>query len=222
MLANISIHVGRSFHDVGAYPIHATILDEREAKFYNSLPEHISRHVIVKPHFFLGPEAEEEEALTYEVPSFLFPLSNKSIIVDLRSHTSAEKEEKKYLYESQGVTYFNEEISVAELEGDYQSIIESIPNIRIIHSPHDLRVIFDIYRSFDIEINGMMPAGKVKIFTNTHPDGRVIMKGVAVKRWPDGERKEKTFHICVEPCGTVHCRTGKRMLKHGRIVPVIP
>lgn len=222
MLPNVSVHIGRSFHDVGAYPIHASVLDEREVKFYNSLPEHIARHVIMKPHFFLGAEVTEEEELKYEVPSFLFPLSKESIVVDLRQHTSAEKVEKRYLYESRDVTYFNEEIPALHLEGDYQEIIETIPNIRFVHSPHDLRVIFDIYRSFDIEFNGMITSGKVDIFTDTLPDGRILLKGVAKKRAVAGDWKTKTFYLCVDPCGTVHCRTGTRMLKHGRIVPVAP
>lgn len=216
MEAGRTIRIGRSFGSVGAYPARPSVLSEKEVAFYNTLPEEIVDYVIVRPHFFLS-QAEENTAIIS--PSFLFPLSTGGIIVQLHKDdvTVEEREMSRAIFEEKGLIYYDEIPPSEALMGDYLSIINSIPNVRLRHSGDDMRVVFDIYRSFDIEINSLKECGGVSFFMTQHEDGRILLKGVVKAGVLKSRSTEKVFYLCIDIDGTVHCRVDSNMYQHGMI-----
>ena len=219
MEAGRPIRIGRSFGRVGAYPARPSVLTKKEVTFYKGLPEEIIDYVIVRPHFFLS---QTEEGTTTISPSFLFPLSTGGVILQLHadSVTENERETSRAIFEEKGLIYYDEIPPIEALTGDYLSIIDNIPNLRLRHTGDDMRVVFDIYRSFDIEINSLKECGGVCFFMTEQDDGRILIKGVVKPGVLKSRATEKVFYLCVDVDGTVHCRVGDIMYRHGKIFPL--
>ena len=131
--------------------------------------------------------------------------------------TNDERERFRTIFEEKGLIYYDSIPPIEAVKGDYFSVISSIPNRFLRHTDDDLRVVIDVYRSFDIEINSLKECDALSFFFNKSPDGRILLKCVVRAGALKSRSTEKEFYVCVDVDGTVHCRNGVDMYRHGVI-----
>ena len=135
-----------------------TSFTELEQRILDSIDEPHNRYLIMKPTFMIGER-------DFDSPTAMIVGRSKTLILDARGV------DVRHLYSHDKFSYHKIERpeDIPPLPSDCFHEIIMIPPIKILHTKHDMRIVFEAYRRFEMRANS--------IINYDHSDIKIVENG---------------------------------------------